>query len=335
MDYHYKSYLIERILYGKVVLKLGDNSIYISPPSLEDKLSAEEIYQEKLQEARWDGMLDSDDLLYYLVYKKLWSTEEETKLTQIDKDMDEIKYKMFSLKFKSEERKNGRKYLDIARKEKERLVSKKHQYDHATCEGYAQGCKFRYLLEKCVDGDYPIDKIITLYYKAKLTDITYRELARTEPWRSYWSTSKNDVFGKPSAFLTEEQRSLIVWSQMYDSIYKSPECPHETVIEDDDLLDGWLIHQRKERDKDALKSDADSITGNQKIKNAQEVFVMTTGSKEDITKVESLNDPMAKIKKMQRQAYLQKYGEVKESDMPDTKQNLLMQYNRMLKERNK
>ena len=77
-----------------------------------------------------------------------------------------------------------------------------------------------------------------------------RELARSEPWKSIWSSSKNEgvLFGKRAIELSEEQKHLIMWSTMYDSIGESPDSPSDKIIADDDMLDGWLILQRRERE---------------------------------------------------------------------------------------
>ena len=37
--------------------------------------------------------------------------------------------------------------------------------------------------------------------------------------------------------LTYNQKNLMIWSQMYDNIQETLDCPSKEVIEDDDILD--------------------------------------------------------------------------------------------------
>jgi len=123
--------------------------------------------------------------------------------------------------------------------------------------------------------------------------------------------------------MTDEQKTLITWSSIYDNISEHPDCPPDYIINDDDVLDGWLIIQRRKREKDMNKQRAESLITNEKIKNSAEIF-LPAGNVEDMKKIASLNDQYGDSVKRQRFKTINKRGIVEEKDMPDTRRELNM-----------
>ena len=76
----------------------------------------------------------------------------------------------------------------------------------------------------------------------------------------------------PDREMTFDQRNICVWSRMYDNVQESHECPSEDVLNDDDLLDGWFIIQRKKQEHDKLVSEVEGMTNNEKIANSEEIL---------------------------------------------------------------
>jgi muconolactone delta-isomerase len=151
-----------------------------------------------------------------------------------------------------------------------------------------------------------------------------RELARNDPWKSLWVTRESSGFtlfaNPPNTELTYNQKNILIWSQMYDNIQESMECPNKEVIEDDDMLDGWFIIQHKKREKDRVEKEFENSTKNEKIKNAPEVFVVA--SKEKAEKINDMNDMNAKMIKHQRKLALDRYGSLDEQNLPDQRRNI-------------
>ena len=160
-----------------------------------------------------------------------------------------------------------------------------------------------------------------------------RELARTDPWKSLWITresSGSSLFANPpNTELTYNQKNILIWSQMYDNIQESMECPNKEVIEDDDMLDGWFIIQHQKREKDRTEKEFENSTKNDKIKNASEVFVVSTREKAE--KINNMNDMNAKIIKQQRKVALDHYGSLEEQNLPDQKRNMQMMANNQMR----
>jgi hypothetical protein len=118
---------------------------------------------------------------------------------------------------------------------------------------------------------------------------------------------------------TDEQRALINISKMYDSIYEHPECPDDKIIEDDDMLDGWMLFQKEKREKE--KKQDSIVGGNNKMKNAGEIFLMA-GSKQEVDEIYALNSDETKVQLQNKQSYIQKVGSASEVDLPDVQMEL-------------
>ena len=109
---------------------------------------------------------------------------------------------------------------------------------------------------------------------------------------------------------------------MYDSISQSPDNPSDDVVNDDDMLDGWLIIQRKKREKDRAQAEVDS-TLNDKTRNAGEIFLMA-GSENDVNRIDSMNDMTTKMIKKERNVAIKRTGsKMDQHELPD--QKLLIQ----------
>lgn len=122
--------------------------------------------------------------------------------------------------------------------------------------------------------------------------------------------------------LTDEQRSLLNISKMYDSIYEHPECPEERVIADDDMLDGWMIIQRKNAERSKKQK---SLSNNDKINNASEVFLMTE-TKDDIKNVLDLNTEEGRMILQEKTRFISQNSDktIEDFDLPNVQRELLM-----------
>ena len=153
-----------------------------------------------------------------------------------------------------------------------------------------------------------------------------REIARSEPWRSIWAVQKADSFHTPAQEWTDSQRYLASFSKMYDNVYESTECPPDSVVQDDDVLDGWFIQQRKKRDEAKQEQSTDHHFGNHKGRGRQELFVMAR-NQDEANAILNQNDAAGKAIIQTRKQVLKNAGgeAVLEQDMPDVKRDLQMQ----------
>ena len=349
MEFAERELLVARIISGCVRIRLRDKKgkedfFLLKNPDRYQRYVAQEIYQEALRDAQLNGLFEEDELLLYLAEEGLWSDEEETKLKELEKNVDELKVKLYELQFKTNEKKLTRKLLDITREEISTLWERRHKFDTHTCVGTASLARLRYLIAASLaypngqsvfhgeadfwSGDSTFGEILDEYTRTRLTEPQVRELARTEPWRSYWAARKEEgsLFGLPAVDLTEEQKGLVTWSIIYENAPQHPEAPSAEVLEDDDIFDGWLIIQRRKREQE-MKKGADALITNEKIRNSEEIFIMAD-TIEDARKIDELNALGARVLKQKRMNLIKKRGSVDETDMPDSQLKIQQAINR-------
>jgi hypothetical protein len=153
----------------------------------------------------------------------------------------------------------------------------------------------------------------------------YKNVARSEQWKAVWNSNKNNLFNKSAYDLSDEQKTLISISNMYDRIYEHPECPGDDVINDDDILDGWMIYQRNKADKIKKQNIAQEIAN--KHKNAKEIFIVA--DKEDVNDIFDLNSSVSSSIIKQRRGLIRNSKEgVDEVNLPDVQMELLQKINK-------
>jgi hypothetical protein len=118
---------------------------------------------------------------------------------------------------------------------------------------------------------------------------------------------------------------------MYDNVQESLECPSDDIIEDDDMLDGWFISQRKKREQEKAEAEVEG-TMNEKVANSSEVYVVAKSEK-DHQRIESLNNPHAKMVKKQRMAVIKEKGEASQLDFHDEKLKMRAKQTQQYKEK--
>ena len=155
-----------------------------------------------------------------------------------------------------------------------------------------------------------VSTILRYYNQNKTSQEKLRELARTSPWRIIWSNSNKipkEAFGIEVNEFTEEQSMLIEWTRLYDNIAESPDAPIDRIIQNDYALDGWLIKEKRKRDKERSNERLDGLAN--KHQGADEVYIVAR-SKEEREQIYSLNSGQAEFNVKKRM------DEIKKSDRP-------------------
>lgn len=339
-----KDLLLARIASGTTRLRLGGRTFVLRRPSADQLYEAEEIYEEQLAEARQAGSLEEEEALAGMVEAGLWSAADQARLDRIPDDIDDFKRKLYLARYRSAEARVLREALARARQDAAALAGRRHAHDHATCQGAAAMARARFLVfcglhtvdgRRVFGGDFwrhhtdTLDQALAASAEAKPTDAEVRELARTDPWRTTWSCRQDGpVFDAPACRLTDEQRALVAYSCLYDSVWEHPDSPEPAVVEDDDLLDGWLSCQRRDRDNRKNKARADAIA---RGRPDGEIYVVAQ-SAEDAARVMEMNDEDGRRVQRQRFSALRERGQLNEAEMPDTRDELRRQAVRLAAE---
>lgn len=321
---------VNSIIAGVTRCIIGNTIYLVHEPSLVDKLAAEQVYLNRYLEARFLGVMTHDEILSKLIELRLWSSEFQLELDALPKKIEDMKYGLFMAYDKFQKRDHLKKALNNTKKRVLELLVKRECLKRESAEGIALLCKNRFLICASTTDAYGnrlwdsnnygsqdtklVDALLREYVASKHNDETIRYLARTEPWRTIWGVSKatNNIFGVPAVNLTDEQKSLIWWSRLYDSVYESTERPDTEVLNDDDMLDGWMIHQHKKGEE--LRNQGE---GDNKKPGHKEVFLFAD-TEEDAARIYRMNDSNSRSILRQRMATIQKHGgKVSETHMPD------------------
>lgn len=338
-----KEEVIYRIVSKEHKISIKGTDYKIVCPSNEIRLQSMDLYNYILKSNRFSPFYLTDkQCLALLVKNKLCSLDIDKNLKEMEKTIENAKVDLYKSALNLELCEKNRKKLKLLKAKFLDMMNKRHLFDHLTLKGFAEMVKRQFIIKETLyylngskvwDNEEDIDVFLLEHIANKIlsesisqTDI--REIARTEPWRTYWSIKKTGVFGDDVFNLTEEQKSLILLSKMYDSVFEHPESPTNEIINDDDMLDGWLVSQQREREKEKMsKQIDDKLKKNKSGREADEVFLVAN-SEEQFDKINSMNDSQAQIIKKQREAVIKRDGKVTDSKFLDRKNQIQQQSNR-------
>jgi len=305
---------------GQTKVSCGGTTYTILPPTLDLLLEADLEYIRVKQECLFSFM-SNDEARGYLIRKGLWTEKGDEDLKTLEEELETRKHGLY-LAFKGSNFQSVKKHREQLPKLKRKLIERqsiRHQYDYLTVEGYASSAREEYIVARSILGVKPkglhfflLNEILSEINKSSISIDSLRHIARNDPWKIHWTLFGKDIFRNFP--LTEEQKAVASFSQLYENIYKHPECPPETVIEDDDMLDGWLIDCRKENNKDKKSSKK----SNSKIEQHTEIY-QRAKSKEEAQEIYSGNSDEGRTIVKNRQKIK---GTVKESQLPDKQQEL-------------
>jgi hypothetical protein len=333
--------LLYRIFCGYLIFYTNNEKYRLQSASIELKYEAQLLYNSIINDEKYNDWLREDNLENLLIYLNLWTKDTNMIIKDLEKKIDNNKVDYYNnFKF-SDKKKSIQKNLQNYKKQLNTILLKKEELYSNTLEGYANSIKNEFIITNTLyknndlvfnsnksENNYILfNNIINELNKYSISITEFKKLARTNNWRSYWNIKKNDVFKNQ---LTDDQRTLIGISHMYDRVYEHPECPSDEVVDDDDALDGWMIHQRKKIEKDKKQQQIDNL--NPKLKNAQEVFLFAN-NQQDVEEIIGLNDPLSMQKMKSKISHVNKFGTTEDSQLPDVQIELRNQLTQQVKNR--
>ena len=307
-------------------------------PSHEIRLLAEHIYQETIEDLRFDTIISREKASLFLRAADIWTPRDDEGLKKLEEHLENRKVDLFQSLFDRERQKRMRRAIVAAKKGLNKAYAKKHSLEYMTLDYHAYLNKKKFIVALCLrDSDNNpvyteqnyntanssiLEKVMNFLDSDIITIEEFRELARNDPWKTMWNLGKESCIALPASEWTEEQKTLMTFAKMYDNAYQSTDCPSDEVFEDDDMFDGWMIDQRRTREKEQKQK---QVENNGKIpEGAQEVFLHAP-TREDANRVYDLNDLDGRMTIQQRQQLIQTRGRVDAKDMPDTQMELRRQ----------
>ena len=317
---------------------MSDSILYeLRKPSLHIKMEADLLYSSTYEDNIFnENFWLAEDIESLLIELNIISYDTKKILEKIEKSLENSKVDLFKNYFDITKRTKIKNRISNLKEDIENIYTKQHSLDFLTLEHYCDNSRHEFIISntlynknntlmfKDCNIDYvKFNNIVSIISKNMIDIGTYKKIARCDYWRNYWSNNKNNVIDGPVCEWSEEQKSLVNISCMYDKIYEHPECPQDDIIEDDDALDGWMIYQKQKNDLQKKENGVDSMLSG-KIKNSSEIFLMA-GNKnqaEDILGLnteESLNVVKNKVDTVMTR------GTVRDGQLPDVKQRLMKQ----------
>lgn len=326
---------LSRILSGYLIFTFNDKQYKLKYPDISIKYEADILADQEFENIKFSGWPTKDSIVYDLINLGLWTFDGDTKLKSLEKLIEDTKVELYKSSFNPVKVKKIRKNLEGHQNSYNRLYSKRHCFDYITIEGYCDNVKNQYLLlhsiynednnliEDLYNNSILFNKLCEIINQQSIEISMFKKIARSDIWRNYWSANKENLFGKATIDWTDEQKTLVVLTKMYDNAYEHPECPSDNVIEDDDMFEGWMILQKRENEKNKNKNKIEkSLSG--KLNNAGEVFIIAE-SKEEAQVIHDLNDAQGQGIINERKQALNRFGQVEEQQFPDSQRSILLQ----------
>ncbi len=328
--------LVYQVMTGELIITIGGTTYILKPADPHIRLRAATIYKDTIRDSRFDSWLTDKGCLHLLVKHKMCSADIDANIKTIDKEIENLKVRLFTSLFIPDVHSKTRKHLEMVKIKQLEMLATRHCFDHLTATGFAEMVKRQYLVfetlyvennsQKVWTDQDKVDSLlleqITSEMISNSVDIAeLREVARNDPWRNYWNINKGNPFNlHDTLYLTDEQRTLVLFSRMYDSAYEHPNCPPDDVIKDDDLFDGWMLYERRKNEKDKITSQFEERMNKRggKMKDSDEVFLVAK-SKEDAARINALNDTHGHIVKAQRKAVVKRQGKAVDANFQDRK----------------
>jgi hypothetical protein len=347
MEEHIKKSVLNRIETGITFLNIKNSLYSMHMPTKEQKAISELVYRETVEDSKYSELITRAQAENYLAMKGIWTPNNDTELEKLNKYLEDLKIQLYDALFNDKKKKQLRRQIKSIKNGINKSLCKKYSLDHITLENHAETTRDEFLVAISIKDsagrqvysyenwskidNYILQRFLNYNLNNILSTEQFRELARTEPFRSQWSLHKSNTFGTTQN--SPEQITLMMYARMYDNVYEHPEKPGEEVINDDDVLDGWFAKQRREAEAARKKKEIDDILGSKGGKDgAGEMFVVAN-SAEEARKIRGVNDLASRIKMNQRQAAVGKDGRIEEQNLPDVKMDLKAEAMRQMADR--
>ena len=327
---------LNKILSGKIIVKLRDQLIIINQPDAQTRYLADCFSQEIYNKAFEDNVYLQEELELLIIENGWWNEEQEMLLTEIPKKIEKLKIEYFKNFIKTVEATKLKKSIKGIEARFEDLQRIKYGFFNYTCESLQTQAYTMFCIQECltnttgekIDKDFVSPQFLYSKYNEELLgDNELRKVSKSPEWRLIWNATKSGcpLFSFPASHFTDMQKSLVNWSRVYDSIYESPDMPSDEIIDDDYAIDGWFAVQKLKRDDDKKGSSEDTFP------KTGEVFVMAK-SKGEIKNIHKMNTQEGKATIKSRNKDLKERGSLKEQDFTHVQTDLKMKANQILSE---
>lgn len=264
---------INQLMWGYSIITVknckGDEmTVLLRPASISQKNLAHYYYMQEFQKAQEDGILLENEILSIAEKNGEWTKYDKDILEKYDEMVIFAEEEINKTPFQSKKRSLKRQLDDLKKKRHMSDDKRTHLVSHSA-EYCAKEKQITYLIKSIavdindnllfsnsITDQILFWNIIEAYLKTQFAfdHIFIRKIARSNQWRTRWVACKNrplsELFGRNFYDITDDQFLLVYWSQVYDSVYQSLDCPPDNVIEDDEKLDEWIKNQNAKQNNE-------------------------------------------------------------------------------------
>lgn len=348
MDNRTLNIYLSRILSGFYLFLFNKITYKLIYPDIDIKYQAELYAEQEYENNKFNDWINDDSIVDSLVSMGVWNYNGDDNLKNLEKQIDDLKVDIYKNFLNPSKLKTLRRTLVNTKNTYNRLYSLRHSLDQYTVNGYCQYLKNQYILihslynninnarvfDSIDNTDFNLLTNLSNLISENIIDISiFRQIARSDIWKNYWSANNEHLFDKSVVSWTDEQKTLVVLTKMYDSAYQHPECPPDQVFEDDDMFDGWMIMQKRENEKNRNKNRTEKLLEGKKLDKAGEVFIVAN-SKEEAQNIYDLNDNNSRHIIRERESVINRNNStIDTTNLPDVQRELTVQANQQFKNR--
>lgn len=329
---------LSRILSGYFIFLYEGERWKLEYPSMDVKYEADLLAQIEYDKLKFSGWHTLDSIVHLMVEQGMWKYELDQKLEQTERVIENLKVDLYKNFMNPAAAKKIRKDLKREDNAYNRLYAQRHAYDYLTIEGFCSDIKNDFILSRGLtkgedtvpyflqhDDHRLLCSLSSFLAKNSITMTDYRQIGRSNQWLHYAGNNRDHLFQKPIVDWTDEQRTLMSITRMYESAREHPDCPSDNIFEDDDAFDGWAISERRKVEKERSKNKADMLPG--KLDNASEVFVMAN-SRQEASQIYNMNDHQASSIIKERNSVIKNAKtQLDEQQLPDIQRDLIIESN--------
>lgn len=303
--------IINKVVSKTIHVRVYNKSYYVK------KYISPELYQlandrrvSFIKKNRFSGFLSMQQARFHLIKTELIPFDYENRLNKMTDDIELLKVELYKARHDNNATESIRRNIKKLRLMHASLFLKTRSLDSASLEGMAEDFMNEYIALRLINKKLPyftLLKIMRKYEESIPGANDVRQMCKFPKWRGLWVSKGTELF---SSELDDMQTYAINMSRLYDSIYECPEKPEDFVIQDDDMLDGWLIFNKNEKTSEQRRNEVDRMVP----QSAQEVFIQAK-NKEDAKRINSLNTDKSIAIKKYRQEMLKSKKLVREIDI--------------------
>ena len=327
---------LTRILSGYYYLFYDNKKYKIQYPNIHVKYEVELLVQNEYDSIKYTGWHTRESLLNELINLGIWTPGGDDALKRILKQIDDYKADLYVDRLNPKNVKQIRSKIKSATKQYNNLYFQRHAYDHITIEGYCDTRKNEFFLKNSIYDDQ--DNLIFKYHEdyktfnlianqISLNIIAipdFKKIARSDVWRNYCHANENNIFDKSVIHWTDEQKTLVSLTKMYENARQHPDAPEDHIYEDDDMFEGWIIFQKRKAEKERNKQKREESLGGRHSK-AGEVFIMAK-SNEEAKEIYNVNSDQNKSILRERSSIIKQNEGKQITDMmlPDVRREIII-----------